>query len=101
MIACWESGRRLRDKNPELASRSENHEFPILTWKGGVKSKTKKGYKYGTLHYLAQWQGLRDEDLNIDMFVEYELYCSETGMKIIFTYDARKYNSADMEKDDN
>ena len=60
---CWEVGRELREKKPELARRAENGELPALGWKGGVETKTKKGEIYGTLFYLAQWQGLRGDDL--------------------------------------
>ena len=62
LIRCWEVGRELREKEPELASRAGNGELPVLGWKGGVEKKTKKGEKYGTLFYLAQWQGLRGND---------------------------------------
>jgi len=65
-----------------------------LGWKGGVDKKTKKGEKYGTLKYLAQWQGLRGEDLNIDLSDEPELICSRTGVKVIYTADFDKYASA-------
>lgn len=53
--------------------------------------KAKK--KYGTLFYLAQWQGIRGEDLDIDTDVEYELFCSKTGVKVIFTGDVKKYGA--------
>lgn len=66
LITCWEVGRKIRSKEPALAKRTEDGELPPgLGWKGGVKKKTKKGEKYGTLYYLAQWQGLRGEDLDI------------------------------------
>ena len=54
----------------------------------------KIGEKYGTLNYLAQWQGLRGKDLNIDLSEETELICSKTGMKVIYTGDVKKYGSA-------
>lgn len=37
-----------------------------MGWKGSVENKTIKGEKYGTLYYLAQWQGLRGENLDIE-----------------------------------
>jgi len=94
LIICWEIGREIREKEPELAERAENGELPLLGWKGGVEKKTKKGEKYGTLYYLAQWQGLRGEDLDIDLSQEPELICSKTGMKVIFTGDYKKYCNA-------
>ena len=90
-ILCWELGRELRGKQPELAERAENGELPVLVWKGGVAKKIKKKGKYGSLYYLAEWQGLRGEDLNIDLSKEPEIICSKTGMKVIFTSDVEKY----------
>ncbi|WP_339643686.1 hypothetical protein [uncultured Porticoccus sp.] len=94
LIMCWEAGRELREKEPELASRTENGELPVLGWKGGVEEMTKKGEKYGTLFYLAQWQGLRGNDLDIDLSQEPLLTCSRTGMRIIYTGDPKKYGNA-------
>ena len=94
LIICWEIGREMRQREPELARRAENGELPVLLWKGGVEKKTKKSEKYGTLHYLAAWQGLRGEDLNIDLSEEPELICSKTGMKVIYTGDVKKYGNA-------
>lgn len=94
LIACWEVGRELREKYPELASRVEKGELPVLGWKGGVEKKTKEGEKYGTLLYLAQWQGLRGIDLDIDLSQELVLLCSRTGMRVIYTGDLKKYGSA-------
>lgn len=94
LILCWEIGREIRQKEPELAQRAENGELPVLVWKGGVEKKTKISEKYGTLHYLAQLQGLRGEDLNIELSEEPELICSKTGMKVIYTGDVKKYGNA-------
>ncbi len=90
LILCWEVGRQLRKKNPELAERAERGELPPLAWKGGVEKK-KKTKKFGTPSYLAQWQGLRGEDLDISLSKEVELTCSATGMKVVFTSDSYKY----------
>ncbi len=91
LIMCWEIGRQLRKKNPELAERAERGELPPLDWKGGVEKKLKKTQKFGTPSYLAQWQGLRGEDLDISLSKEVELTCSATGMKVVFTSDSYKY----------
>ena len=90
LITCWEVGRELSKEKPELAERAKKGELPVLVWKGGVKNKTKKKEKYGTLFYLAQWQGLRGDDLNIDLSRESELVCSKTGVKVIYTGDVKK-----------
>ena len=92
LITCWEVGRQLRDKKPELAESAKNGELPLLGWKGGLRGKVKIREKYGTFCYLAQWQGLRGEDLDIDLSKETELICSKTGVKVIFTGDPQKYS---------
>ena len=94
LIKCWETGRELAQGDPQTAERAKNNELPILDWKGGVERKIKKKTKYGTLFYLAQWQGMRGEDLNIDLSHERELVCSKTGMKVIYTGDMEQYKNA-------
>lgn len=94
LITCWEVGRELSEKEPELAERAKKGELPVLAWKGGVEKKTKKKEKYGTLKYLAQWQGLRGKDLDVDLSGEREIICSKTGMKVVFTGDINKYGNA-------
>ena len=94
LVTCWEIGREIREKDPALAERAENGELPVLAWKGGVDKKIQKTEKYGSLNYLAQWQGLRGEDLDIDLSQEPELVCSKTGMRVIYTGDVKKYGNA-------
>ena len=91
LVTCWEVGRIKSIEEPELALRAKNGELPVMIWKGGVHKKIQKIQKYGTLSYLAQWQGLRGEDLNIDLTLEIEMVDSKTGMKVIFTSDTTKY----------
>ena len=43
---------------------------------------------------MAEWQGLRGDDLDIDLVEEIELICSKTGMKVIYTGDEKKYGNA-------
>ncbi|MCX7426973.1 MAG: hypothetical protein NTW96_15270 [Planctomycetia bacterium] len=94
LITCWEVGRELKEKEPELAERAKNGELPVLGWKGGVEKRIKAKHKYGSLCYLAQWLGLRGDDLDIDLSEERELICSRTGMKVIYTGDVTKYENA-------
>jgi len=94
LIICWETGRELRKKEPKTAEKAENGELPVFVWKGGTKNAIQKNEKYGTLQYLAQWQGLRGEDLDIDLSEERELICSRTRMKVIYTGDIKKYGNA-------
>jgi hypothetical protein len=91
LITCWEVGRTKSIESPELAERAKNGELPALGWKGGIDKKIQKKEKYGSLNYLAQWQGLRAEDLDIVLSEEKEIVCSNTGMKVIYTADAKKY----------
>lgn len=91
LIICWEVGRKLNEKEPALAVRAKNGELPVLGWKGGVKKKLKKKEKYGTLFYLAQWQGLRGDDLDIDQSKEYIRTCTRTGITVTFTGEYNKY----------
>ncbi|MBN2467624.1 MAG: hypothetical protein JXD19_05685 [Deltaproteobacteria bacterium] len=90
LITCLEVGRRMRLEHPELAKKAMRGELPPMGWKGGVE-KPKPATRFGTLFYLAQWQGIRGEDLNIDLDEEPELTCTATGVKVIFTGDRRKY----------
>ena len=67
LIMSWEVDREKGLADPDLAERARNGELPALAWKGGIDKMLKKTEKYGTLKYLAQWQGLRGDDLDIDM----------------------------------
>jgi hypothetical protein len=92
LIACWESGRARGLEDSELASIARNGELMILPWKGGVEKALKVGKKYGTLNYLAMWQGLRGEALNISFVEELPLTCSRTGMTVTYTNDSAKHD---------
>ncbi|CAN1602834.1 hypothetical protein LOY35_19360 [Pseudomonas sp. B21-028] len=91
LIKCWEIGRDRATKFPELAQRCLAGELPVLGWKGGVNRSLKKNEKFGCLKYLAQWQGLRGEDLDIDLSQERTLTCTSTKMIVTFTPDRAKY----------
>ena len=93
LIKCWELGREWSKSKPELATAAARGELPAMNWKGGVEKKLKKPLKYGTFRYLATWQGLREEDLDIDVTVETEVTCSRTGVRVIYTPDLSKYNA--------
>ena len=96
LILCWEIGKEIRLKNPELAERAEKGELPVLGWKGGVEKKILKGEKTGTLFYLAQWQGLRGDDLNINPSQEPEITCAKTGVKVKYTGDSRSMENLEQ-----
>lgn len=92
LIFCWERGRLKRQAEPELAKRTEQGELVTLAWKGGTEhidevDEPKKGKpqkRFGTLSYLATWQGLRGDDLDIDVTRERSIVCSKTKKVVIF-----------------
>jgi hypothetical protein len=85
LIWCWERGRQERIERPEDAVRAERGELVGLDWKGGMKKKLKVDVAPGTLKYLATWQGLRGEDLDIDLDGERLIVCSRTGQGVAFS----------------
>lgn len=93
LITCWERGREKAQEDAQLATRARAGELVPLAWKGGG-DKPMKGIRYGTLNYLATWQGLRGEDLAIDPDEEISIVCSKTKTKVIFTRDITKFLNA-------
>jgi hypothetical protein len=94
LIASWEAGRQKSAEDPALAALARGGELVVLPWKGGVAKKIKVPYKYGSLLYLAMWQGLRGDSLDVSLEDEVTLTCTRTGMKMIYTPDATKYAEA-------
>ena len=92
LLSAWSRGRDKAKEDPELSYAALRGELPILPWKGGVEQATKLGHKFGPLLYLAMWQGLRGQDLNIDTESEVKLTCSRTGMTVTYTNEAAKYS---------
>lgn len=86
LIACWENGRELAMKNPEMAANAKNGVLIRFGWTGGVSQKLKTDVFHGSLFYLAKWQGLRGDDLDIDVDGDTYLECTKTGQVV-------KYNS--------
>lgn len=93
LIHCWELGRRRAEVETDLAERVSKGELPPIGWKGGVPRKVKYMSKYGCLNYLAEWQGLRGEDLDIDLDSETTIECAHTGVSVTFTGDSRKWRA--------
>lgn len=93
LIAVWERGREHALERPELAAACLRDELPVLPWKGGV-DRPIRAQKFGCLHYVAMWQGLRNQDLYVDPGAEVVLRCSRTGVSVIFTPVAAKYVTA-------
>jgi hypothetical protein len=87
LVAAWEAGRQRSETDPELARRAAIGELVELPWKGGIVEPLKAGWKYGSLHYVAMWRGLRGEDLDLTLGARIELTCVRTGMRVVFTDD--------------
>jgi len=87
LITCWEVGRKNANKKPDLAEKAKSGELPVLGWKGGAKEID----SYGSLNYLAQWYGLRGEDLNIDLGKEVVKTCKKNKTSVTYTADQKKY----------
>jgi hypothetical protein len=100
LIKCWEVGRQLRLNAPELAARAGDGELVTLPWKGGTGNLDKLAtdieppVKYGTLRYLAMWQGLRGDDLHIDIDSQVTIVCTRTDRAVIFDLTS----AADLEQ---
>ena len=85
LIWCWERGRQKRVEELELAACAEKGELVMLSWKGGVETKLKIEKKPGTFKYLATWQGLRGEDLDIPLEAGRVIECTKTGQAVAFS----------------
>jgi hypothetical protein len=92
LIQCWEVGRRIARDDAIRSESAKRGELPSSNWKGGITGNPKFKKKYGPLSYLAEWQGLRGENLDIDLENETEVVCSRTGIRVIFTPDMTKYS---------
>lgn len=85
LLCCWLRGIEKSREDPDLAEKCRRGELPVLAWKGGIDAPLKsKAVKLGSLQYLATWQGLRGEDMDIDDTVEPRLTCTLT--KVTFQY---------------
>ncbi len=91
LIRCWERGREMQRERPDLAVRASRGELPILPWRGGIDGELKIKSKYGVMQYLAMWQGLRGDDLDVPLDGEEQVVCSRTGIKVTFTRDTSKF----------
>lgn len=90
LITSWERGREKSFEDPKLAEQALAGQLLVLPWKGGVEKAIQKKLKFGVFNYLAMWQGLRGEDLNINVEKETPLTCTATGMIVVFTGDLAK-----------
>ena len=98
LITSWETGRDKAKSDPELAARAKNGELVMLGWKGGVDKPLKTKTKYGGLLYVAMWQGLRGDNLDIDLSSEIKMTCSRMGVLVTYTSNVKLLcNSEDLD----
>lgn len=92
LITSWERGRELAVERPDLAEAARGGELIPLSWKGGIPVPSGRAKpprrKYGSLYYLAMWQGLRGDDLDIDADAAPQLTCARHGTIVSFTTDS-------------
>ena len=60
----------------EAHTKAKNGELPVLGYKGGIEKALIKKEKIGALNYIAKWQALRGENLDIDLDKEIVLTCT-------------------------
>jgi len=99
VIAAWERGREMYDelRCDGLVERVRAGQLAVLPWKGGVERALKGKQKFGTMRYLAMWQGLRGEDLDVDLECDRRLTCTATQVEVTFTNDPAKFAGPDSE----
>jgi hypothetical protein len=90
LIWCWERGRQKRLEDPDRAALADKGELVLLGWKGGVEKKLKIKKKPGTLKYLATWQGLRGENLDLALEGERVIVCTKTRQAVVFGAKLRR-----------
>lgn len=101
LINAWLVGLNARKDRPDLAEAAQAGCLPPFIYKGGVAQKIKSKNKIGSLQYLAAWQGLRGENLEIDTDAEVTVTCSKTGVPVTFTLDITKlFKAAEGGTDD-
>ncbi len=73
LVTSWEAGRELAQNNSNLSQQACDGELVELPW------------KRGSWRYLAMWQGLRGEDLNINTTEQIQMihrYVNEKGKQV-------------------
>lgn len=91
LVTSWLRGQEMACEKPNLSEEAMSGRLVVLPWKGGVE-KAIKTTKVGVFNYLAMWQGLRREDLNIEPDCDLLVTCAGTGVTVVFTSDYAKYS---------
>lgn len=87
LLCSWARGIEKARETPLLREQALRGELPSLAWKGGRNQAIKAGKRVGSLHYLAMWQGLRGDALNIDTEATVSLTCTRFQAMVTFTAD--------------
>jgi len=93
LINAWQVGRELGKREPELVECALRGELLPLDFKGGINKVIKRD-KIGSLLYLAKWQGLRGEDLDLNLHDDVVMVCSKFDVKVTFTLDFDRLKDA-------
>lgn len=94
LTVCWDRRREKAGEVPELAALASAGVLVALSWKGGIGRATKFGHKFGSFYYLAMWQGLRGDPLDVSLDEEVTIACTKTGMTVTCTPHVAKYAEA-------
>ncbi|RZA22970.1 MAG: hypothetical protein EOP02_15595 [Proteobacteria bacterium] len=89
LLCSWSRGVEKARDTPLLSEQALRGELPPLAWKGGADKPIKAGKRVGSLQYLATWQGVRGEPLDIDTDALATLTCSAFKTVVTFTGDMR------------
>ena len=87
LITIWLAALDRAQRDPTLVAAARAGELPLTGLRGGVEKAIKTKNKLGSLHYLASWQALRGEDLDIDTEARVQLTCTRTQVTVTFTGD--------------
>lgn len=87
LITVWLKFIERARNEPDLVTAAKAGELPLTGLRGGVEKPIKTKGKLGALHYLAGWQALRGEDLDIDTEAVIQLTCTRTNVTVTFTGD--------------
>lgn len=86
-IVSWLRGIEKAAESPELAHAAARGELPILPWRGGVERPLKGQEKIGSILYLAMWQRLRGEPLDLQVGRDETRTCTRTGVTVRYVWD--------------
>ena len=99
LLVSWARGVEKSKETPTLSEAALRGELPPLAWKGGGDKAIKAGKRIGSLYYLAMWQELRGDPLDIETDSPLTLTCGRFQTQVTFTQDVQKLGVATAEED--